>query len=363
MSLDLFSPVVPAERFHPAFAKVVAGATDYDKAVLNRWAEGFVDRDRKIVKEFQISFDSSFWEIYLFAAFKELGMECDFQQSSPDFCVTSPKHFVVEATVSLNAQGAPSVPDANPLEYPSDHTDFNRQAIIRLLNSLDTKHKKYLKSYSRLKHVIGKPFVIAVAPFDRPHFQLQAQRAIEAVLYRSYVDEDAYLKEHPDSDVPLLAQDMPFVIKDSGESLPLGVFCNSGMSAVSAIIQSTAATWSKATAMGDDPDVMIDAFYENRTDGGLTAYSGPNSRYTESILDGLRVYHNPYAAIPLDPSLFERREIFQATSRGAVSVVPLYPATHNLACRTSTRILPTGTVARMFEGVPVDKSFWYRARR
>jgi len=45
---------------------------------------------------------------------------------------------------------------------------------------------------------------------------------------------------------------------DSGESLPLGVFCDASMGGISAVIQSTAATWSK----------------------------GPNTRYTENILDG-----------------------------------------------------------------------------
>jgi hypothetical protein len=105
MSLDLFTPVVARERFHPAFGKLVVDATDYDKKLLAAWADGFVDRDKKFVKEFQTSFDSSFWELYLHAAFKELGMACDFSAPQPDFCIRSPQDFLVEATVASKAQG------------------------------------------------------------------------------------------------------------------------------------------------------------------------------------------------------------------------------------------------------------------
>jgi hypothetical protein len=206
--------------------------------------------------------------------------------------------------------------------------------------------------------VAGRPFVLAVAAFDRPHFYLQAQRAIEALLYRAYVDEETYLKEHPNRDVPLRPQDLPFVVKDSGEKLPLGVFCDGSMPNISAIIQSTAATWSKVRAMSGDPDVMIEAIYENRAEGGQHVFRGPNGRYSESILDGLRVYHNPHANHPLDPSLFDRPEIFQATSSGPVRLVGLSENRKILVNRKATSF-PVGTMDEVFKDMPPDKSFWH----
>ena len=245
MSLSLFTPAVPRDRFHPAFARLLTGGKDCDKKVLADWAEGFVDRDGKFVKEFQTTFDSSFWELYLHAVFKELGMNCDFRWERPDFCISAPIPFLVEATVSSHAQGATAVTETKPLEMPMDFNEFNRQAIIRLSNSVHSKYKKYRDAYSGLAHVAGKPFVLAITAFDRPHFYLQAQRAVEALLYRAYVDEETYFKEHPTRDVPLKARDLPFVVKDSGEKLPLGVFCDASMAGISAVIHSTAATWSK----------------------------------------------------------------------------------------------------------------------
>ena len=41
----------------------------------------------------------------------------------------------------------------------------------------------------------------------------------EALLYRYYVDEDTYLRENPDRIAPLLAEDLPFVHKDSDRLL------------------------------------------------------------------------------------------------------------------------------------------------
>lgn len=357
MALDLFTPLVPSTDFHPAFGQLIEHSLPFERVVLNQWADGFVDRDGKFVKEFQTTFDSSFWELYLFAVFKELGLQCDLTKSRPDFCVVSPETFSVEAVVSLNAEGSTSVPNADPSEYPQDLNEFNRQAIIRLLNSLDTKYRKYADSYGKLEHVKGKPFVLAIAPFDRPKFQIQAHRAIEAVLYRCYVDEDSFLRaeggpEHPSP------QDMEYVLKDSGTKLPLGLFCDERMSGVSAVIQSTSGTWSKATAMSDDPDIIIDAVYENRREGGMSFYRGPNALYNEHLLDGLRVYHNPFADYPLDPELFGPDEIFQATSAGVANIVPLCSARRLLVCRQTTRFQP-GTMEKMLQHLSPERSYWY----
>jgi hypothetical protein len=361
MSIDLFLPVVPPERFHPAFEHVFLNGTENDKNVLRSWSDGFVDRDGKFVQEFQTTFDSSFWELYLYAVFKELGMRCDFQWPSPDFCISSPDPFTVEATVALHAQGTAGVTDTTFRDMPGDFNEFNRQAIVRLSNSLHSKYKKYVESYSLLPHVMGKPFVLAVAPFDRPHFYLQAQRAIEALLYRFYVDEEAYLKEHPNRDAPLVGQDLPNVVKDSGESLPLGMFCDASAAGISAVIQSTAATWSKVRVMSGSRDIMVEAIYENRAEGGQDVFRGPNSSYQESILDGLRIYHNPYATYPLDRGLFDRAEIFQASATGPAKLINLSDSSRILSTRKVTTFTP-GFMEEVVKGMSPTTEFWHHIR-
>jgi hypothetical protein len=49
VTLDLLAPIVPPERFHPAFPKIVDGLRPYDRQVLDQSADGFVDRDGKLL--------------------------------------------------------------------------------------------------------------------------------------------------------------------------------------------------------------------------------------------------------------------------------------------------------------------------
>src|SRR5438045_3774693 len=121
--MDLFTPVVPPERFHPNFANFIGRRNPYEEAVLSNWAEGFVDRDGKFVEEFQTSFNSCFWELYLHAILKEAGCKIDFAHHAPDFVVTDPVPFVLEATVALNAKDA--LPEWTPFDLDLRPSDFN----------------------------------------------------------------------------------------------------------------------------------------------------------------------------------------------------------------------------------------------
>ena len=85
--------------------------------------------------------------------------------------------FIVEATVALNAKDA--LPEWTPFDLnlrQRDFNEFNRGAMVRLLNSISEKTKKYNKSYRNLPYVARKPFVLALTPFDQPFFYLQVQR-------------------------------------------------------------------------------------------------------------------------------------------------------------------------------------------
>jgi len=100
--MQLFQPIVPEERFHPNFRNLITIANGFDLDVLTDWASGFVDRDGKFVEEFQTSFNSCFWELYLFAVLKKYGMGVDFSHASPDFVVPDPG-LSIEAVVALHA--------------------------------------------------------------------------------------------------------------------------------------------------------------------------------------------------------------------------------------------------------------------
>ena len=312
--MDLFEPVVAVERFHPNFANCVKNDNSYDRAVLSEWADGFVDRDGKFVEEFQTTFNSCFWELYLHAVLREAGCECDFTHHAPDFVVSGPRPFLVEATVALNAQDA--LPEWSSFDLnnrPSDLNEFNRVAMVRLLNSISQKSKKYIEAYQKEEHVKGKPFVLAVTPFDQPFFYLQVQRAIEAVLYDYYVDEQSYIDDPAATDT-VSATSLNSVQKKSDVELPLGVFKDDSHEHIGAVLFNPCATWGKVRAIGDDPHpfMMFSAVRSDPSTGDCIAFRGLKAAYDELLSDGLRVYHNPHARYPLEWDVFQRPGVFQA---------------------------------------------------
>jgi hypothetical protein len=101
--MDLFKPIVAADRLHHNFLATIKPNASGVREVLSAWADGFVDRDGKFVTEFQTTYNSSFWELYLFAVFKHLGINVDFSYDSPDF-VAADYPLAVEAAIASHAQ-------------------------------------------------------------------------------------------------------------------------------------------------------------------------------------------------------------------------------------------------------------------
>jgi hypothetical protein len=59
--MDLRTLLVTQDKLHPNFrALITPGFFDEEWETLHKWADGFVDRDGKFVREFQTTFNSSF---------------------------------------------------------------------------------------------------------------------------------------------------------------------------------------------------------------------------------------------------------------------------------------------------------------
>jgi hypothetical protein len=316
--IDLFTPIVPEAERHPNFKNVMQPVRAAERMELVRWADGFPDRDNKFAKEFQTTFNSSFWEIYLHAVFRAYGYAMDWSYPSPDFLVTSPYgEIVVEATTANATAGKVAEWErSQPISENVRNQNFwplNKEAMIRLANAIRGKAIAYESKYSKLTHVKRKPFVIAVAPFEQPDFQYQYDRPIQAVLYDYYVDEVAYHK-HPD-----LYPDGPpgvklgFVEKDNGTQVPLGMFQSEEYSDVSAIIFSCTATWGKVDALtkGSQIECNIIATWGGKPNGKPYATQRPRAAHMETLEDGLQVFHNPFASNPLDLRIFRRAGVVQ----------------------------------------------------
>jgi hypothetical protein len=308
--MDLFKLATEEDKLHKNFISILRKSKEADRQELLKWCEGFPDRDNKLVTEFQTTFNSSFWEIYLYALFKEIGIPMNWEHPSPDFIVEyNGKNVVIEATIAAAALGKTPEWEKDLKETPPTRfREMNMESIIRLSNSIISKHRKYKDKYSKLDHVKGNPFVIAVAPFEQPHFNLQCETPIMALLYDFYVDEDAY------NDNPHLYPNGPpdvnlgFVEKDNGAEIELGLFEDDSLSEVSAIMLSTTATWGKVESMTTSSDLRFvsTVWWSEEELGPIYKNSAK-----ETIRDGLFVFHNPYARRPLDPEMYNHSGITQ----------------------------------------------------
>jgi len=315
--VDLFTPIVTAEKFNPNFRSVLIPAEIDERRVVSSWADGFVDRDGKFVQEFQTTFNSSFWELYLHAVFRKFGITVDWRYERPDFLLTKETMVaVVEATTANAAHGHPNewdrelTPEAL-LKYPIPA--INREATIRLSNAVTAKHRKYCESYRKLSHVAGRPFVIAVSPFEQPFFNLQHDRPIRSLLYDYYVDEEAYYAapgKYPNGP-PGVA--LGSLIKDNGGEIELGFFKSNVMEEISAVLFTCLATWGKVNALADSSvKTSLFNYIRNDATGRPVQRAGvKKADYRETLEDGLQIYHNPFAKVPLDPAFFRAPGVVQ----------------------------------------------------
>ena len=164
--VDFFARVVPPERLNPTF-EVVRTERRYSpaRALIEAMMRYFEDTDGNFIEQFQTTgFDPRVWELYLFAAFTELGYARE-TLPVPDFVLNCPKgRFAVEAT-TINPPHQGRVPQ--PATKEEGQRYLENYFPIRLSRALT--RKLYHKSrYWSARGVSDIPFIIAVQDFHAP---------------------------------------------------------------------------------------------------------------------------------------------------------------------------------------------------
>ena len=87
--MELFELAVKENKLHPLFKRIISEKSYRPTIeVINKWSKGMTGRtkeSKKFVQDFQISFSSSLWELYLNKVFVGLGFYIDYSKESPDF--------------------------------------------------------------------------------------------------------------------------------------------------------------------------------------------------------------------------------------------------------------------------------------
>lgn len=296
--LNLFHVITEDTKLNPNYKFLMEEKSKPIRDVICRWASGFEDRDNKFNYEFQTTFNSSFWEIYLYQCFKDLNLSVDFSKASPDFSIKSTDGEVVNVEAVTANHAYDSEPEWTDSECSvSDHQKFLDFACVRILNAIKSKLEKYISAYSNYEHVKGNPYVVAIAPFEQRFFFMQNNEAIIRVLYGQGIDSSNGFQKVK----------VPTVMKNSSTPLELGVFTNDEFKEVSAVIFSTTATIGKAITQSTlERNIRVSRFHERK---GLIMEYKPNDKHFETHLDGLQVHHNPYAKVKLNPEIFNTYEV------------------------------------------------------
>lgn len=323
--MDLFQPIVPKDKQHPIFQMLLDPDYGPERAVIADWAAGFLDRDGKFVKEFQTTFESSFWELYLYAVLKFQGMRLNQSFHAPDFVVKAPVPFLMEATIAAPPSGGAPAYGLGVPDIPDDFNEFNRQAILRLCNSFTSKVRRYRQHYRALEHAQNLPFVIAIAPFDRPHAHFASNRTILPTLYGAYYDEEATIAAQAEK---VLAHEIGVVPKNATVDVPVGMFTDDAYKDVAAVVFSPLATIGKVRALADaaERDIEFTTLHASEATGLMPEVRKANKAdYVEHLLDGLYVLHNPFAENPLPHNLFNHERVARFEARDDGGVEPVGP--------------------------------------
>ena len=283
--MDLFELVAEEIKLHPNFVNTLAPTAARVRAVLSEWAEGFQDRDGKFVYQFQTTYNSCFWELYLFAVLKVLGLKVDFSHEAPDF-VCSNQQIAIEATIASHAKD--DVPEWEKTIEGITHDDLGAaytQSIIRLSNAFLGKAAAYQAKYSMLPHMSGRSYIVAISNFGTQDFNMLGDVPMQRLLYDVWQEREVY--------------------KANGAPISVGLFRSDRFSHVSAVIYSSVATFGKARALSDERGPFQFHAVRIRDNFEPIHIVAMKSRYRESLTDGLRLFTNPFAEFPLDVGIFD----------------------------------------------------------
>lgn len=275
------------------------------------WAT-FDDADGNFVEQFQTTgFDARTFELYLGAYFRRSGFTVNRSFARPDFIIERDgNRAAVEVTTSNRARSF----DLEEImkDWAALTPDVRRERMrdevpIRLGGPLFDKLRK---QYWTLEHCAGLPLVIAIEPFHDTTSLSITGAALSDYLYG--------LHHHatPDDDGNLIITSTKIEAHVLGaKKIPSGFFYQPDAEHISAVIFTNAGTWGKFTRMGYHAGyhrgnlLLARSGVCHNHDPRATeplpfAYCLHDDVHTETWGEGLEVFHNPRALIPLPRGYF-----------------------------------------------------------
>ncbi|MCK0122557.1 hypothetical protein MWU61_18545 [Loktanella sp. F6476L] len=265
--------------------------------------------DKNWVSDCQTAnFHTRMWEAQLLASFREQGLLVTQDYVSPDFQIENRLggKATVEA-VTANPTIAYDHVNTPPGPLPTERDDiFFGTAAVRFAKTLRSKLQR---EYHRLPHVVGKPFVIALADFHAPASMVWSREALIGYLYGS--GAAARLLNGKMTPVETTRDKLL-----GNEGIPAGLFTDERQSDLSAVIFSNACSISKLYRVGISAGAQMPEYRYtragrlfDRTPGALEGvpfcHDITSNEYRAYWPQGyepwtaeMEVFHNPHALHP-----------------------------------------------------------------
>ena len=310
---DFFIPVTKQEQRHPFFDKLLdkEGFFTAAKSVIEELSFHFEDRDGNFVDQFQSKngFDARIWELYLWCYFREENFHFSYDYDAPDFMIEKMGYEVAIEAVHVNRKQSIEEP-ANIPTLEEIQRKMEDEIPLMFASPLYSKlkHTYHNQPYWELNHVKGKPLVYAIADFHADMSMTWSFPGIISILYG--IDQKAI--HHDDGTISLESESG--IVFQKGELRIKPLFLDEQFKHVSAVLFSPCGTLSKFNRMGVQAGYgsmknklfQIKMCYNVLPNAILPNFFGSivNESCHETWADGIQIFHNPFAEIPLNPALF-----------------------------------------------------------
>ncbi|CAO3417899.1 hypothetical protein [Azospirillum doebereinerae] len=305
--INFYDVVNPQKPVHPTFETLSKDEVwSPARGLIASMMRYHEDPDHNFIEQFQTTaFDARLWELYLFAALTEAGYIFDREHAAPDLdCQGLFGGFTVEAvTVNPTLKDgkiiSPELPD-----NPDELIDYRRNYLpTKFSGPLTNKlSKEYWKKHS---HMAKRPFVIAIQDFHMPGAMSWSGSALADYLF-GYRHEPRY---NSDGTLEIIPERIVQHVWGT-KVVQSGFFFLPEAENVSAVLWNAGGTLSKFNRMGKLAGFGSRQVHMTRTgtcvDHDLNAaeplrfaFDVDAPDYLETWCEGMSVFHNPRALIPL----------------------------------------------------------------
>ncbi len=307
---DIFTELDNKNKLHPNFLHLRDHfGFEAAKRTLSEISYHYKDIDGNFIEQFQSinGFDSRIWELYLFCFFREQYFSFERAHEAPDYIVKKLTHKVAVEAVIVSRK-TPVKDDYEPKTEKEIADKLKNETPLLFASALFDKVKK---KYWEKNHVKGLPFVLAIADF---HDSMSMTWSFSALLEYLYGHTYKHTFDNK-GNILVEAVKVGNYVKPNGTEIPSGFFLQKENENISAVLFSSCATISKFNRMGKQAGfgseksklIRMGSFHDHTPNADKPKFImyEVSEDSIETWTEGVVIYHNPNAKIPLDPNLFE----------------------------------------------------------